>query len=135
MKKDTVSFEGSESTSSSNDGVLQSTAASARPSCRRRAALDSDSETEQTPGQSQQEGSYQLPCTSAYDFDVPSSGHRSIADAPQGNAAPSTVAADKRPLSSNVIVLESSDEENKMMTSCSRNSYLLCRWGLYNSKS
>ena len=124
------------SSSSSSDTFLQSTAASAKPSCRRRPALDSESENDQTPGQSEA-GLYQLPSTSAYDFALLSSGHRGVAGTPEAGASfslnatpPANIAVQRQLSSRSVIVLDSSDEEEEdKMTSCCRNSYLLCRWG------
>ena len=125
---------------SSNSGhqVLQSTAASARPSCRRRAALDSDSDSEQVPTQCQ-EGLAQLctqgPSISVYTFDVSDSDHASDADTPPaGPSLPletllSDAAASRqenRVCDGNVIVLDSSDEE-EYGASSRQYSYLACR--------
>ena len=124
--------------SSSSHQVLQSTAASARPSCRRRAALDSDSDSEQVCTQ-RQEGLAQLPAqgpsTGVYTFDVSDSDHASDQDTPRASprlpleALPSRAAACQRENSvsdCSVIVLDSSEEEEHG-ASCHRYNYLLCR--------
>ena len=121
--------------SSSSDQFLQSTAASARPSCRRRAALDSDSDPEQLHTQ-RQEGVAQLLTQgqkpSVYTFDMSDSDH---ADTPEAGpsfpleALPLNGAAfqrKKRVSDHNVIVLDSSDEEEDVV-SCRRHNHLLCR--------
>lgn len=134
----TLYCEESESDSSSSHQVLKSTAASARPSCRRRAALDSDSDTEQVSTQCQA-GVAQLltqgPCTSVYTFDVSDSDHASDADTPQAGlslpleALPSMVVAcqrQKRVSDHSVILLDSSDEE-EVVASGRQYNHLLCR--------
>ena len=137
QRQGTLYCEEIDSDSSSSHHLLQSTAASARPSCRRRAALDSDSDPEQVPTQCQ-EGMAQLltqgPSTSVYTFDVSDSDHASDADTPQAGPSlqlesfPSNAAAcqrGKRISDCSVIVLDSSDEEE--LASCRRRDHLPCR--------
>ena len=133
----TPCFEESDSDSNSIGNVLQLTAIPARPNCRRRAALDSDSDTEQVATPSQQESTSPLlnaPSTSAYDFDASDSGHTSDADAIRArsnlslSAACGGFVADAQQKSvSSVIVLDTSDEEADLARRRRHNSYLLCR--------
>ena len=129
----------SDSSSSSSHQVLQSAAASARPSCRRRAALDSDSDSEQVPAQ-HQEGGPQLrtpvPSTSAYSFNVSDSDDASDADKPQAGSnlppeaslSSAAVHQQKQGASDrNMIVLSSSEKEDGV-ASCRQNRDHLCRW-------
>lgn len=125
--------------SSSSHHVLQSTAASARPSCRRRAALDSDSDSEQVSTQYQEGGTQlltQVPSTSVYSFDVSDSDDASDADSPRaGPSLPfeasltsAAVHQHKQGVpDQNVIVLSSSEEEDDV-ASCRQNSDRLYRW-------
>lgn len=129
--------EDSDSDNSSSHRVFQPTAASVRPSCRRRAALDSDSESEQVASQCQR-GATQLipaPLTSVYSFDVSDYEHDSDIDTLGADsslpleASPSNATVHqhhKGASDPSVIVLDSSDDEANV-TSCRRNSYLLCR--------
>ena len=131
----TLYCEESDNDSSSSDQFLQSTAASARPSCRRRAALDSDSDSEQVHTECQG-GVAQLPTQgqnpSVYTFDLSDSDH---ADTPEvGPSFPlealllnGAACQRKKSVSDhNVIVLDSSDEEEDIV-SCRRHNHLLCR--------
>ena len=131
----TLCSEDSDSDSSSSQRVLQSTAASARPSCRRRAALDSDSESEQVSAHRQKANTQllpQVPSTSVYTFDVSDSEESNDADTPVAatgthsslEASPAHAASCQPEQAASVIVLDSSEEGNAL--SRRRHSYLLC---------
>ncbi|KAL3138892.1 hypothetical protein ABBQ32_005715 [Trebouxia sp. C0010 RCD-2024] len=130
----TLCPDGSDSDSSSSIRVLQSTAASARPSCKRRAALESDSESEQVSARHQKAITQllpQVPSSSVYNFEVSDSEHTSDADTPvsSGSCSPLEVSTAK-PASCQpekgaaLIVLDSSEDDNA--TPWRRHSYLLC---------
>lgn len=110
--------------SSSSDDDLQYTAASAKPTCRRRAALDSDSDAEQA----ETERSLPFPSLAsqtqsgaAYDFLIASSSDTGDSDSAEAQdiTSPSYTAQSLQSISTggqrqsgNVIVLVSSDDDS-----------------------
>lgn len=131
----TLCSEDSDSDSSTSQLALQVNAASARPSSRRRAALDSDSESEELSRHCVNGATLppQMPSTSVYNFDVSDSADTSDADIPDTDTglrspleAPAPVRAGYQPEQGrSVIVLDSSEDDNA--ASCRPHSYLLCR--------
>jgi len=117
----------SASSSSSDGDLLQCTAASAKPTCRRRAALDSDSDTEKSNTQQSRQDicmALHKQSPSVYDFNMPGSSQSDSAASMQGDgtsspsrhAAQSTrllsAAAQSQKRMSSVIILDSSDDND-----------------------
>ncbi|DBA72109.1 TPA: hypothetical protein ACH3X2_010833 [Trebouxia sp. C0005] len=110
------------SSSSSSDDDLQYTAASAKPTFRRRAALESDSDAEQAETeQSLPVRSLALQTQSAYDLLIATSSQSGDSDSPEAQAITSSsrtaqplqsIGTGDQRQSGNVIVLVSSDDDS-----------------------
>ncbi len=108
--------------SSSSDDDLQYTAASAKPTCRRRAALDSDSDVEQAETeQSLPFPSLALQTQSAYDFLIASSSQSGDSDSAEAQDITSprytsqplqSIGTFGQRQSGNVVVLVGSDDDS-----------------------